>query len=138
MTWLGKATGTLTCRRDRANTDPDVPGTPLVERFHRTGTFPIRQVTVAAAPRGSRVVVTVDGAVVGAAASRAVEACGLTVLGNADPTIVGKGVDPAALLRTGSIRTTTRRSGTVGTVAALVGGPVRGSLTVTATVAFRG
>jgi hypothetical protein len=137
-TWFGAATGTLTCRRDRANTDPDPPGTPLVERFHRTGSFPIRQVTVAAAARGSRVVVTADGAVVGAASNRAVETCGPTLLGSSDPTTAGKAVDPGALLRKGTVRATFRQSGTVGTVAALVGGPLRGSVTVTAAIAFRG
>lgn len=138
MTWYGKGTGTLTCRRDRANTPPDAPGTPLVERFHRTGTFPIRQVTVAARSRGSRVILTADGTITGAASNRAVLACGVYLLGWSDPTTAGKAVAPGALLRQGTIRVTVRQSGTVGTVAVLVGGPLRGSATVDAAVVFRG
>lgn len=138
MTWYGKATGTVTCRRDRANTGPDVPGTELANRYHRSGSFPIRQATVAARARGVRMVLTVDGGLADAASDRAGETCGPLVLGSNDPTTSGKAVDPGALVRKGTVRGTVRQSGTVGVVAALVGGPLRGSVTVTFAVAFRG
>jgi hypothetical protein len=138
MTWYGKASGTVTCRRDRANVGPDVPGTPPGERFHRSGSFPIGQATIAAAARGQLMVVTADGTVTRAASNRAVATCGPYLLGSNDPTQFGKAVSPSALVRKGTVRATVRQQGTVGIVAALVGGPVRGSVTVTFAIAFRG
>lgn len=138
MTWYGKASGTVTCRRDRANVGPDVPGTPPAERFHRSGSFPIGQATVAAAARGSLMIVTADGAVTRAASNRAVAACGPYVLGSNDPTQFGKPVAPGVLIRGGTARGTVVQRGTAGIVAALVGGPVRGSVRVTFAITFRG
>lgn len=142
MSWSGRATGTLTCRRDRANVGPDIPGTPPAERFHRAGSFPIGQVTVAAAAaaagRGARVIVTVDGVLAATASNRAVETCGPILLGSSDPTTFGKPVDPGVLLHSGTVRATLRQSGAFGMVAALVGGPLRGSGTMTFSIRFRG
>ena len=138
MTWYGKASGTVTCRRDRANVGPDTPGTPPSERFHRSGSFPIGQATVAAATRGSSVAIAADGTVTRAASNRATATCGPYVLGSNDPTLFGKPVNPAVLIRKGTVRATMRQQGTAGIVAALVGGPVRGSVNVTFAIAFRG
>ena len=138
MTWYGKASGTVTCRRDRANVGPDIPGTPLSQRFHRAGSFAIGQATVAAAARGPLMIVTADGDVTRAASDRALATCGPLVLGSNDPTLLGKPVSPGALVRKGTVRATVRQQGTVGIVAALVGGPVRGSVSVTFAIAFRG
>jgi hypothetical protein len=138
MEWYGRATGTVTCLRDRENAGPDTPGTPMTLRYHRSGSFPIGQATVAAAARGSLMVVSADGAVTRAAAKRADATCGPFLLGSNDPTQFGKAVSPGTLVRKGTVRATLRQQGTVGIVAALVGGPLRGSTTVTIAIALRG
>ena len=114
------------------------PRTPLSHRYHRAGSFPIGQSTVAAAARGPLIVVTADGDVTRAATNRALATCGPFVLGSNDPTQFGKAVSPGTLVRKGTVRATLRQQGTVGIVAALVGGPLRGSTTVTLAIAFRG
>ncbi len=83
-------------------------------------------------------IVTVDGGLAATASTRAVETCGPIVLGSSDPTTFGKPVDPGTLLRSGTVRATLRQSGTFGVVAALVGGPLRGSGTLTLSIRFRG
>ena len=83
-------------------------------------------------------VVTADGTVTRAARTEPSTTCGPYVLGSNDPTQFGKAVSPGALVRKGTVRATVRQQGTVGIVAALVGGPVRGSVTVTFAIAFRG
>lgn len=138
MEWYGRAAGTVTCRRDRENAGPDTPGTPLDLRYHRSGSFPIGRTTIAAAARGTQMVVSADGAVTRAAEKRAGVTCGPFILGSTDPTEFGKAVSPGTLIRKGTVQGTVRQQGTVGIVAALVGGPLRGSTTITMAVAFRG
>ncbi len=83
-------------------------------------------------------IVTADGGLATSASNRAVETCGPIVLGSGDPTTFGKPVDPGVLLRSGTLRATLRQSGAFGVVAALVGGPLRGSGTMTFSIRFRG
>lgn len=64
--------------------------------------------------------------------------CGPYLLGSNDPTLFGKPVSPGILIRKGTIRGRVGQRGTVGFAAALVGGPVAGSVFATFAIALRG